>query len=45
MSNIAELLDRSSGPQISPRITVSGHVYDTATGLVETVGAAAHPGA
>ena len=26
-----------SAPAISPRITVSGHVYDVVTGLVETV--------
>jgi len=26
-----------AAPQISARITVSGHVYDTATGLLETV--------
>jgi carbonic anhydrase len=26
-----------SAPQLSPRITVSGHVYDVATGLVETI--------
>ena len=26
-----------SAPAISPRLTVSGHVYDVATGLVETV--------
>ena len=26
-----------SAPAISPRVTVSGHVYDVATGLVETV--------
>jgi len=26
-----------SSPAISPRITVSGHVYDVVTGLVETV--------
>jgi hypothetical protein len=31
--------------QVSRRITVSGHVYDTATGLPETVAAAARPGA
>jgi carbonic anhydrase len=34
-----------AAPQVSSRITVSGHVYDTATGLLETVAAAAHPGA
>jgi carbonic anhydrase len=27
-------------PAISPRVTVSGHVYDVLTGLVETVIAA-----
>jgi carbonic anhydrase len=27
-----------SAPAVSPRITVSGHVYDVTTGLVETVG-------
>jgi carbonic anhydrase len=26
-----------AAPQVSTRITVSGHVYDTATGLLETV--------
>ena len=26
-----------SAPAISPRVTVSGHVYDVSTGLVETV--------
>jgi carbonic anhydrase len=31
-----------SAPRISPRITVSGHVYDVLTGLVETV-LPAHP--
>jgi carbonic anhydrase len=30
-------------PRVSPRITVSGHVYDVDTGLVTTVVAAAHP--
>jgi carbonic anhydrase len=30
-------------PRISPRITVSGHVYDTATGLIETVVEASSP--
>ena len=34
-----------AAPQISPRITVSGHVYDVATGLVETIVEPAHPGA
>jgi carbonic anhydrase len=32
-----------SAPAISPRVTVSGHVYDVVTGLVETVIAAASP--
>jgi carbonic anhydrase len=27
-------------PALSPRLTVSGHVYDVVTGLVETVVAA-----
>jgi carbonic anhydrase len=26
-----------TAPAISPRITVSGHVYDVTTGLVETI--------
>lgn len=26
-----------SAPQVSPRVAVSGHVYDVVTGLVETV--------
>ena len=30
-------------PGISPRITISGHVYHTDTGLLETVTNAAHP--
>jgi carbonic anhydrase len=30
-------------PQISPRITVSGHVYHTETGLLETVIEPTHP--
>lgn len=33
-----------SAPQISPLITVSGHVYDTDSGLLETVVDAVHPG-
>lgn len=33
-----------SAPQISPRITVSGLVYDTATGLLEMVAEPARPG-
>jgi len=32
-----------SDPRISPRITVSGHVYDVHTGLVTTVADAASP--
>ena len=32
-----------SAPQISPRITVSGHVYHTETGLLETVTEPTHP--
>jgi carbonic anhydrase len=32
-------------PAISPRITVSGHVYDVDSGLLETVVEAASPGA
>jgi carbonic anhydrase len=31
-------------PQISPRITVSGHVYHTDTGILETVLEPTHPG-
>jgi carbonic anhydrase len=33
-----------SAPQISPRITVSGHVYHTERGLLETVIKPNHPG-
>jgi carbonic anhydrase len=33
-----------SAPAISPRITVSGHVYDVVTGLVETILPASRPG-
>jgi carbonic anhydrase len=33
-----------AAPQISPRITVSGLVYDTATGLLESVAEPVHPG-
>jgi carbonic anhydrase len=33
-----------SAPQISPRITVSGHVYNLDTGLVTTIIEARHPG-
>ena len=32
-----------SAPEVSPRITVSGHVYDVETGLVSTVVAPAAP--
>jgi carbonic anhydrase len=32
-----------AAPQISPRITASGHVYDTATGLIETIVEPVHP--
>ena len=31
-----------SAPAISPRVTVSGHVYDVTTGLVQTILPAAH---
>ena len=31
-----------SAPAISPRVTVSGHVYDVATGLMETILPAGH---
>ena len=34
----------ATAAQISPRITVSGHVYNTATGLLETVTEPVHPG-
>jgi carbonic anhydrase len=34
----------SSAPAISERVTVSGHVYDVATGLVQTIIAAGHAG-
>jgi carbonic anhydrase len=33
-----------SSPAISPRVSVSGHVYDVATGLVQTVIPAGHRG-
>jgi carbonic anhydrase len=33
-TDVAKIL---AAPQVSRRITVSGHVYDTATGLLETV--------
>ena len=32
-----------TAPAISPRVSVSGHVYDVATGLVQPVIPAAHP--
>ncbi len=40
-ADVARIL---AAPQISPRITVSGHVYDTAAGLLETVVEPARPG-
>ena len=40
-ADVRKILD---APQISPRITVSGAVYDTATGLLEIVAEPAHPG-
>ena len=33
-----------SAPAISQRVTVSGHVYDVVTGLVQTIIPAGHPG-
>jgi carbonic anhydrase len=33
-ADVAKILD---APQVSTKITVSGHVYDTATGLLQTV--------
>ncbi len=39
--DVAKILE---APQISTRITVSGHVYDTATGLLQTVTEAAGVG-
>jgi carbonic anhydrase len=33
-----------SAPAISPRVTISGHVYDVVTGLVETIHSANQPG-
>jgi carbonic anhydrase len=33
-----------SAPAISPRVTVSGHVYDVVTGLVETIRSTGRPG-
>jgi carbonic anhydrase len=33
-----------SAPAISPRVTVSGHVYDVVTGLVETILPSGRPG-
>lgn len=38
--DVARILD---APQVSERITVSGHVYDVETGLVKTVVGAAQP--
>jgi carbonic anhydrase len=40
-ADVAKLV---AAPQVSPRITVSGHVYDTATGLLATVAEPVHPG-
>jgi carbonic anhydrase len=40
-SDVERLL---SAPAVSPRITVSGHVYDVVTGLVETILPAGRPG-
>jgi len=40
-ADVRKILD---APQISPRITVSGLVYDTATGSLETIVEPAHPG-
>jgi carbonic anhydrase len=34
----------ASAPQVSPRITISGHVYDVDTGLVTTVAPPVSPG-
>ena len=39
-ADVARLL---AAPQVSPRITVSGHVYDVETGLVSTILAPATP--
>jgi carbonic anhydrase len=39
--DVAKIL---AAPQVSTRITVSGHVYDTATGLLETVAEPARAG-
>ena len=37
-STVKEDVDRlSAAPEISPRVTVSGHVYDVVTGLVQTI--------
>jgi carbonic anhydrase len=33
-----------SAPSISPRVSVSGHVYDVVTGLLETIRSAGRPG-
>jgi carbonic anhydrase len=40
-ADVAKLM---AAPQISTRITVSGHVYDTATGLLATVAEPVQPG-
>jgi carbonic anhydrase len=40
-TDVAKVL---SSPEISPRITVSGHVYHTDSGLLETVAKPIHPG-
>jgi carbonic anhydrase len=39
----ADVAKTIAAPQISRRITVSGHVYDTATGLLETVAEPVRP--
>jgi carbonic anhydrase len=39
--DVAKIL---AAPQVSTRITVSGHVYDTATGILETVAEAVRVG-
>jgi carbonic anhydrase len=40
-TDVAKIL---SAPQVSPRITVSGHVYRTDAGVLESVTKPAHPG-
>ena len=40
----ADVARIAAARQISPRVTVSGHVYDTATGLLRTVVEPVHPG-